>query len=70
VWESIVRAELGFQSIPESSPVLVIVLPFHEWLSDVIKQSDIVINYKSRAIVKCSSEETFGSLISKVATEF
>jgi len=39
-----------------------------EWLSDVLKRSVIVI--KSRAIVKCSSEETFGSLISKVAPEF
>jgi len=41
---------------------------FCEWLSDVLKRSFIVI--KSRAIVKCSSEETFGSLIGKVTPEF
>jgi len=39
-----------------------------EWLSDVLKRSVIVI--KSRAIVNYSSEETFGSLISKVTPEF
>jgi len=37
-------------------------------LSDVLKRRVTVI--KSRAIVKCSSKETFGSLISKIAPEF
>ena len=40
---------------------------FHEWLS-VVKRGVVVV--KNRTIVKCSCEETFGLLVSKVAPEF
>ena len=40
----------------------------HEWLSVVLKQGVVIV--KNRTIVKCSCEDTFGSLVRKVAPEF
>ena len=39
-----------------------------EWLSVVLKRG--VVTIKNRAIVQCSSEETFGALVKKVTTDF
>ena len=35
----------------------------HEWMSVVLKQGVVIV--KNRTIVKCSCEETFGSLVRK-----
>ena len=40
----------------------------HKWVSVVLKRGVVVV--KNRTTVKCSCEETFGSLVSKVAPEF
>ena len=40
----------------------------HEWLSVVLKRGVVIV--KNRTEMKCSCEETFGSLVRKVAAEF
>ena len=40
----------------------------HEWMSVVLKQGAVIV--KNRTMVKCSCEETFGSLVRKVPPEF